>query len=361
MKKPRRRIPRRVPGVSPGTIVVPSGSAPTTLRITEFDADSHRVREGVGLEQVVRALEDPRTSWLEVEGFGDADLLRGLARLLGMSDLVLEDVVNTPQRPMIHHGEAGTYVLLRSPAAQDAGDLRQISMWATRTMVATFVDQASDCFQPLHARLQAAESNLRRRGHDYLVFRLVDLLVDAYFPHLELLADRLDRIEAEVDVRPSAAPFKELHEIRRRLRSLHRAAVPQRLVAATMSRNEDAFFEEQNLPFLQDVAEHAAQVVDLTEHYHGIASDVHDLIQSSLNLRLNDVTRLLTVIATIFIPMHFIVGLYGMNFDTSSPWNMPELRWRYGYPAVLLLLACAALATVIWVRRKGLTKYTDDG
>jgi magnesium transporter len=355
----RRRIPHHFPGGSPGTLVVPPGSLPTTVRITEFDAQGMKVQERADLKHVERGLEDPRTSWVEVVGFGDAELLRGLGKTLGMSDLTLEDVVNNTHRPTIQAVEAGLLVVLRSPTAQDPGDLRQVSIFATRRVVATFVEQPCDLFQPLYHRLKDAQSRLRRRGHDYLVYRIVAALVDAYFPHIELMADRLDRIEAEVDERPSSAPFKELHEIRRRLRTLHRVALPQRAVCGSLMRNEAEFFDQRTLPFLHDAYDHATQAAELTEHYRGVASDVHELIRSALNLRLTEVTRILTTVATIFIPLHFVVGLYGMNFS-GSPWNMPELHWRYGYPAVLLLLVVVAFSTTLWVRRKGLTKVTDQ-
>lgn len=355
----RSRIPRLSPGASPGTLIARAESQATRLRISSFDGDGVAVAQNASAKDVEQAIHDPRVTWLEVVGLGNVEVLAQVADVLGMSRLALEDVVNSPQRPKLQEFDESFFLILRAPTTQDPALLPQVSFFVAKGIIATFVEHETNAFQPLRERLDAQGSRVRERRHDYLLYRLVDVLVDSYFPHLELLTDRLDRIESEVDDRLSSAPFKELHEIRRRLRGFHRVALPTRDALAALHRNTHAAFDPFTLPFLLDAHDHAAQIVELSDHYRGVASDIYELIQSGLSLRLNEVMRLLTTVATIFIPLSFVVGLYGMNFDTDSPYNMPELGWRFGYPALLVILVAIAFGMAVWIRRQGLTK-TDD-
>jgi magnesium transporter len=350
----RRRVPRVVPGAHPGHLAFPPDALPTALFVTRFDAGMLQERREAEIEEIAGFLDESPISWVEVVGLGSETALRAVADALSIPPLVLADIVHVPQRLRFEELEdEAWFAILREPVEGDAPVYRQVSIFVRGPVVASFHEVDTPVFDPLRARISTPSATLRRRRAEYLLHRVTDVLVDSLFPILERTVARLDQIEGDVQASPSAAPLRELYGIRRLLRGVHRVAVPMRDTVSMMAREGDSLFEASTRPLLHDVHDHAAQLAELAEQGKGVANDVGALIESSLNLRMNRSMHALTVVASIFIPLSFLAGLYGMNFDTSSPWNMPELAFRYAYPVLLGLMAALAAGMIVWMRRRG--------
>lgn len=356
MPRSRRRRKQRHPlGQSPGTLTIPEGAPPPRLRLWRYTAQSAQVDDGLAPKDLGRGLGEPGVRWLEVEGYGDAALFPRLEELYRVPRLVLEDVLSGGQRPKVEAYESGLFCVLRVPFARPGLEVDQISLFVSGNTLISFVERERDFVLPLHERLKLPTSLLRQSGVDYLLYRLVDFMVDAYFPILDALETRLEELERTALADVTTFPMRELHAVTEDLRVLRRTVLPMRDAIASLRRSEAGCFQARTLPFLRDVEDHAASLVELCDHNRDLASDVRDLVWGSINLRMNEVMRVLAAVSAIFIPLSFITGLYGMNFQ-----NMPELTWRYGYFAVLGVLTLVAFTAWRLFRRRGWIRLEEE-
>jgi magnesium transporter len=231
----------------------------------------------------------------------------------------------------------------------------QISLVIQEGLLLTVREHDSDVFEPVRERLRKGVGRrIRNLGIDYLAYALIDTVVDHLFPVLDRIGEEIESVEASLLEAPSEDDLAHLHRLKRDLLLMRRSTWPLRDAFATLLRSEDDLIDDETRPFLRDAADHVAQAIDLIETYREMASSLVDLYLSSVSNRMNEVMKVLTIIATIFIPLSFVAGLYGMNFDPeASPWNMPELDWYWGYPAALGVMAAIAVALLIFFRRKG--------
>lgn len=348
MQKRRRalKIMRRqtAPGAAPGQ-VRPSPSA-LASRINVFaygpdgcdeqvDVDVARVREMRGRFPVI---------WIDVVGLADADIIVEIGEVFGLHALALEDVVNTHQRPKVEEFDDHLFLIARMLDQLEGTHTDQTSMFLGCDYLITFQECSGDCFDLVRDRIRRGKGRIRQSGPDYLCHALLDAIVDFYFPALERYGNILEEAEVRVVEQPHAGHVGELHAIKRDLLLLRRAIWPHREMINALIRDEHPLFAAQTRPFLRDCYDHTVQLMDIVETYREIASGLIDIYISSTSARLNEVMKVLTVIATIFMPLSFIASLYGMNFERQvSPWNMPELGWKYGYLFALgLMLASAA-------------------
>lgn len=342
------------PGLPPGTIVVDPNAPPSCLRVTAYGPQRITELEPATVADIEPLLDDFPVVWVHVAGLGDAETIEATGRLFGLHPLALEDVVNTHQRDKCDEYDEHLYLVVRMLESIESEHTEQLSLFLGERFVLSFAETYDDCFDPVRNRLRRPESRLRNSGADYLFYALLDVVVDSYFPVLERLGDRLEGLEDEVLAQPSRSTLARIHHTRRTLQGLRRAIWPLRDVVGGLSRGSSRLLGQQTRVFLRDCHDHALRAVDLVETYREFGSALVDVYLSSLGQRTNEVMKVLTIMATIFIPITFIAGVYGMNFDPdASPWNMPELRWRWGYPACLLLMALIALALLVWFRRKG--------
>jgi magnesium transporter len=202
-------------------------------------------------------------------------------------------------------------------------------------------------------RLRNGSGRLSSRGADYLAYALLDAAVDAFFPVMETCGERVEDLETDVVTKRDIDQIARIHDLKRDLLTARRAVWPQREMLNAIIRDETRLVSADTKVFLRDCYDHTVQLIDMIETYREIASGLVDIQLASQSNRMNEIMKILTIIATIFIPLSFIVGVYGMNFDTASPWNMPELKWRYGYPAVWILMIAIAVGLLVWFRRKG--------
>lgn len=363
--RPRPRYgPRRrsAPGSPPGTVVVdPLAPAP---RMQLFSYGEHAFREApeASLDDVDAGAAAGLTLWLNVDGLGHADTLERIGTRFALHPLALEDVVNVHQRPKFEAYDDHLFLIVRTPVASSDAPVpepaglhtEQVAIVLGRDHVVTFQESAGAAFEPVRHRLRKASSALRRRGADYLAYALLDAAIDAYFPVLEAYGERLEALENDVVQRPRREHVTRIHDLKRDLLTVRRAVWPLRDLLAAMLRDDTPLIAEHTRVYLRDCIDHTIQLIDMIETYREIASGLVDIHLASVSNRMNEVMKVLTIIATIFIPLTFVAGIYGMNFDPDvGPWSMPELRWRFGYPVVMLVMLSVAIGLVAWFRRLG--------
>jgi magnesium transporter len=348
---PRQAIrrPRHATGTLHGKI---DGPTPVLHAIAYHDDDFIEKRLSRP-DDVVELLHQWPLTWLNVEGLDDADVIAALGRIFGLHPLALEDVVHLRQRAKVE--QYGDLLFIVARMAECCGELEteQITMFVGKNFVLTFLEDPGDCFEPVRARLRGG-GRLRQATSGYLAYSLLDAVIDAYFPVVESYAERLDRLEDRVIAKPTRRAIAEIHAAKHDLRTLRRIVWPLREAVNSLIRDPSPLIDDDTRVHLRDCYDHLVQIIDLVETYRELCSDLTDLYLSSLSNRMNEVMKVLTIISTIFMPLGFITGVYGMNFNTAqSPWNMPELNWRYGYLFALGLMGMTVMVMFWFFRRKG--------
>lgn len=367
----KRRLRRREelfhrftpPGSSPGMVAVDPEAPRPRVRLVAYGPDALVEQEDPDLEGIPDCLARHPVTWIDMDGLGDRDKILRVGELFGLHPLALEDVVNVHQRPKLEHYDDYQFLVARMPIP-DGGRLQteQISLFLGRNFVVTFQEGfPGDCMDPVRHRLREVHLRLRNKGADYLAYSILDALVDSYFPVLETYSDRLEYLEEEVLGKPDRHTMLQLQLVKRDLLTLRRVFWPLREALSGLLKDPSAMIQDETRLFLRDVSDHTVQLFDILETYREIAAGLVDLYLSSVSNRMNEVMKTLTVVSTIFIPLSFIAGLYGMNFDPDmSPWNMPELRWRFGYLWALGIMAGVALGLLLWMRSRGWLGSPDE-
>jgi magnesium transporter len=350
-RSPVRR--RLIPGSPTGTLHVKSGTPTPVLHAIAYHSDDFIEKPLNRPDEVVELLDQWPITWLTVAGLEDAETIAELGRVFGLHPLALEDVVHVHQRAKVEQYGEQLFIVARMAELNEALETEQLSIFVGKNFVLTFLEDPGDCCEPVRARLRAG-GRLRQAPAGYLAYSLLDAVIDAYFPVVEAYAERLDGLEDRVIARPNRRAVAEIHAAKHDLRTVRRIVWPLREAVNSLVRDPSPLVDDETRVHLRDCYDHLVQIIDLVETYRELCSDLTDLYLSSLSNRMNEVMKVLTIIATIFMPLGFITGLYGMNFNTSrSPWNMPELDWRYGYPFALTLMGLTALGMLWYFRRKG--------
>jgi len=354
-RKPRTYRRRTPPGTPPGTLIVDPKAPHPVIRILAYGPNAVVEQEISEPRRVRDFLDKWPVLWVDVEGLGDAETIRTLGELFGLHRLALEDVINVHQRPKIEQYGNYCFIVTRMLRLGEHLETEQLSLFLGKNFVLTFQEgRPGDCLELIRERIRQKRGRIREAGLDYLVYALLDAIVDCYFPILEEYGERLEACEDEIFSRPYGDAVARIHEIKRNLLTLRRAIWPQRETFNALLREETPFVTHETRLYVRDCYDHVSQLIDLIETYRELGSDLTDVYLSSISNRTNEIMRVLTVIATIFIPLTFIAGVYGMNFNPSaSPWNMPELNWFWGYPFSLVLMAVVAFGQLIFFRRRG--------
>jgi len=293
--------------------------------------------------------------WLDVEGVGDATVFAELGRRFGLHPLALEDAVNLHQRPKVEDYGDHVYMVARMPSGGGHMDLEQVSVFFGVGFVITVQEHPGDCFEHVRQRIRSARGRIRNAGADYLAYAVLDAIIDGYYPVIEGLNTRLEMLEERVLISVDEDIVPQIIDARHELHTLRQALSISREAVGQLARGDSALVTDETRLFLRDCQDHTAQLLDAIESCRELSAALVDLHGSRLNSRMNEIMKVLTMIATIFIPLGFIAGIYGMNFDPSaSPWNMPELGWYLGYPFALALMLVTVLALLVLFRRKGL-------
>lgn len=352
----KRRKPRihrhSAPGAAPGTLLVAPGARRTTVHVMAYNEQQLVEFELSEVDQIRPLLAQYSVIWINVEGLADTRLIARIGELFELHALALEDVVNVHQRPKID--PYLTHLFIVTHMLRDLGHLEteQVSIFLGRNYLITFQQKPGDCFDPIRDRLRHNVGRLRKTGPDYLTYSMLDAIIDAYFPVVERFADSLDRLEDQLAGHSSPNILDELHHVRHNLLLLRRTVSPQRDSLSQLLRDEHPLFTEETRVFLRDCHDHTFQLMELLEVYREICLDLRDCYLSHVSNRMNEIMKLLTVIATVFMPLSFIASLYGMNFDPDVAGNMPELRLPYAYPVVLLGMVLLSLGMLYCFRRQ---------
>jgi magnesium transporter len=356
--KPRPRFLRRThPGATPGTVVVDPAAPHPVVRVVSLGAGDLIEEVVEDLDALADLVAQKQMTWVDVQGLGDAQTINRLGEIFGLHPLALEDVVNTHQRAKVEDYGEHLFVVARMLRFVDRLDTEQISLFVGENFVLTFQEKPGDCLDPVRKRIRNAEGRLRNSGPDYLAYALLDAVVDAYFPILEQYGDWLDKVDDEVSAQAGRQVTVQIHGLRSDLLLLRRAIWPLRDAVAELAREPNRLISEETRLYFRDCYDHTVQIIDLVETCREQCSDLRDYYLSMVNNRMSEVMKVLTIIATIFIPLGFIAGLYGMNFDPSvSKWNMPELRWHHGYPFALAVMAAVAGGLLLFFWRRGWLK-----
>ena len=343
----------RKSGLPPGTPVHigerKAGAA--RLSLLHYDGE-HLVEEQVTDVSACRSwLSRPGVCWINIEGVHQIDLLEQIGAVFDLHPLVLEDIANTGQRPKVEDYGGYLYIVLRmlslhATTQEVVGE--QVSLILGPNFVISFQEGIDgDVFDPIRERLRAAKGRVRREGADYLVYSLIDAIVDGYFVLLEKLGERIEVLDGRMLTSSAHEAVHSIHVLKREMIWLRKAVWPLREMISALQRAESPLIRASTGVYLRDVYDHTIEVIDTVETYRDVLSGMLDSNLSLLTTRLNEVIKVLTVISTIFIPLTFIVGIYGMNFR-----HMPELEWRWGYPLVMLGMAAMAVALYFYFRRK---------
>ncbi|MFG0336105.1 MAG: magnesium/cobalt transporter CorA [Maioricimonas sp. JB049] len=357
---------RNRPGAAPGSVFSDPEAAPPRIRAVCYGGGQFVEREIEDCDEIEPLLDEFAVTWINVDGLGDAKLIRRLAGLFGLHPLAVEDVVHVHQRAKVEDYGDHLFVVARMVhLAQETDDddvapdglglsTEQLSIFLGGRFVLTFQEASGDCLDPVRQRLRKNVGRLRQAGTDYLAYALLDAVIDSYFPIIERYAEALDLIEEDLDEGGSPEELVKLHHLRRELLLLRRAAWPLREAVSWLMRDGHKRIEETTQVYLRDCADHVFQILDVVESYRDLCADLREYFFSLTSQRTNEIMRLLTIIATIFIPLSFVAGVYGMNFDTNvSFWNMPELHWEYGYFTALGIMAAIAGVMLAYFWRKG--------
>jgi magnesium transporter len=346
---------RSLPGSSPGVVVADPDQPQPQVEIIAYGSERLLEQKISDLEEIPPLLRDHAVVWINVEGLGNARTIERLGEMFNLHRLALEDVVNLHQRPKVEEYGEILFIVLRMATLRERCGTEQISIFVGPNFVISFQEgHPGDSFDRMRQRLRDKSGRLRTSGSDYLAYAMIDAVVDAYYPVLEVYAERIDTLEDIVLEGPKRQVFDRLHEVKSDLLLLRRAIWPQREAVAVLSRETSLRFSEATRPYLRDCYDHIVQIVELVETYRELTADLRDLYMSTISNRINETMRVLTVMSSLFIPLTFIAGIYGMNFHTDvSPWNMPELSWYYGYPLCMLGMAATATGLLIYFYRQG--------
>jgi magnesium transporter len=346
----RRRVARVRPGTPPGTLLPAESASPTRISVLTWTPTSATFEEVPNVDAALARIAPGAITWINVDGLGDVGALAKLGERFGLHPLALEDVLNVPQRPKVERFDKHMFVVMRTMRlVEDSVHEEQVSLFFGQDWLITIQERSDgDCFGSVRDTIRAGRGRVREAGADYVAYLLLDAVVDAYFPVIEHFGERMQALETAALEDPSEMVLVSMQRMRHELLALRRAVWPMREEIGILLRDESALVTAETRVFLRDVYDHAVQALEIVESLRETAVSVMEVYLSVQNQRLNEVMKVLTVIATIFIPLTFIASIYGMNFK-----HMPELDWRYGYAWALGLMAFTAAALIAFFKRRG--------
>ncbi|MBN2014338.1 MAG: magnesium/cobalt transporter CorA [Candidatus Altiarchaeota archaeon] len=345
-------------GLPPGTMIHVGERKTEKVKITviDYDQEQFQEREVGSVEECLPFRDAPTVTWINVDGLHEVKVLERFGECFNLHPLVLEDIVATDQRPKVEDFGEYIFIVLKMlfyDEGRKALTAEQVSLILGHNFVLSFQEKEGDVFNSLRKRIKTEKSLVRGREADYLAYALIDSVVDSYFAILEKLGEDIEDIEDELVVDAKPETLQALHELKRAMIILRKSVWPLREIIGGLERDETKLIKKPTRIYLRDVYDHTIQVIDTIETYRDMVSGMLEIYLSSISNRMNEVMKVLTVIATIFIPLTFVVGVYGMNFNTKvSPYNMPELNWGWGYPAVWVVMILVAVSMSLYFKKK---------
>lgn len=347
-----------VPGSSPGEIITPPESPKPVVSKMSYN-QTECVESLVNDVKELNNLSRQGVHWINLDGLGDAETLKLIGEFYNIHPLALEDIVSSRvQRPKLEEYDDALFIITRMPVFKDGKctsyETEQLSLFLTGNVVITFQEVPDgDPFHGVRERLRKGKGKIRSRGADYLSYAILDSVIDSFFPVIDERSDEIELVELEILERPNPAALKRVHSLKQELIMIRRSLWPLREVLNSLIRDTSDRVTDETKLFLRDCYDHTSLALDLTETYRELCADLTDMYLSNMSNKMNEVMKFLTVITTIFVPLTFIAGVYGMNFDPlSSPYNMPELKSQYGYPIAMFSMAAVAMGFIVFFRKK---------
>jgi len=339
-------------GLPPGTLVHIGEKKVEKTRITVMDYDERtfQEKEVAAVEECFEFKETSTVTWINVEGLHDVEIIEKLGNRFGLHPLIQEDILNTGERPKMEDYEDHIFLLLKVFVLGNRNHdekIHQVSLVLGSNFVISFQEKESGVFDPVRDRIRKDKGRLRKLGPDYLAYALIDSIVDGYFGFLEKLSEEIEFLEDELVTNPKREILQKIHSLKREMIFIRKSVWPLREVVNGLERLETPLIKETTDVFLRDVYDHTIQVIDSVETLRDVLSGMLETYLSSVSNRMNEVMKVLTIIATIFIPLTFIAGVYGMNFKF-----MPELEWRGGYFVIIGVMVAVAVVMLIFFRKK---------
>lgn len=346
-----RRRAKKV-GLPPGSIIYTGNIPEQEIEISIMDYDSNELKEikHATLEDCLKYLNTPSTTWIEICGIHDSKVVEAIGKRFNLHSLLLEDIVTSGQRAKLDDYKENIYIvlrLLRYCEEKDSTEDEQISLILGPNYVISFCETKQDFYEPVKERIRNKNSRISQRGADYLCYSLVDCIVDNYFLILEKVDEQLEKLETELMEDPTSKTLVKIQRTKREITLLRKNVWPTRGVISQFRRMDSPLIHDTTKLYMQDVYDHTIQAIDTIESFRDLSSGLLDIYLSNINLRMNEVMKVLTVVATIFVPLTFIASIYGMNFD-----NMPELHSTWGYPVVLIVMLIITILMLYQFRRK---------
>ena len=350
-----RRLKKRSrkAGLPPGSLIHIGDRLTEKTKITVFDYDeAHLQEKEIKTVGECRQFKDsPTVAWIHIEGIHDTQILEELGAVFGLHPLTLEDILNTDQRPKMEDFCEYIYIVLKTfynhADENNETSSEQISIILGPTFVISFQEREIDIFKPIRERIRAGKGRLRKSGADYLAYSLIDTIVDNYFTVLEHLGEKIEIIEESLVKNPSTQTLQAIQHLKREMIFLRKSVWPLRETISSLERTECQLIQESTGLFLKDIYDHTIQVIDTIETFRDMLSGILDIYLSSISNRMNEIMKVLTIIATIFMPLTFLAGVYGMNFK-----YLPELEWHWGYFFIWSIMITIAVSMLVYFRKK---------
>ncbi len=339
-------------GLPPGTLVYVGEKEVESVRITSIDYDeqSFQEKEVANIEECLKLKDTATVSWINIDGLHDIELLENLGKGFDLHSLVLEDILSTGQRPKFEDHEKHIFIVLKMLSfgqENQSIEAEQVSLILGPNYVISFQERIGDVFEQVRERIRNAKGRIRKMGPDYLAYALLDAIVDNYFVILERFGEKIESMEEEVIGNPTERTVQQIHSLKREMIFLRKSIWPLRELIGGLQKSESSLIHDTTDIYLRDVYDHTIQIIDTIESFRDMVSGMLDIYLSSLSNKMNAVMKVLTIIATLFIPLTFVAGIYGMNFK-----YMPELEWRWSYPIVWLVMISIAVIMLSYFRRK---------
>jgi len=339
-------------GLPPGTLVHVGEKKVDSVRITfiDYDEQSFQEKQVTDIEECLKLKDTPTVSWINIDGLHDIELLEKLGKGFDLHSLVLEDILSTGQRPKFEDYENHIFIVLKMLSFSNENqsvETEQVSLIFGSNYVISFQERIGDVFDQVRERIRSAKGRIRKMGSDYLAYALLDAIVDNYFVILERFGEKIESMEEEVMDNPTERTVQQIHSLKGDMISLRKSIWPLRELINGMQKSDSSLINETTDIYLRDVYDHTIQIIDTIESFRDMVSGMLDIYLSSLSNKMNAVMKVLTIIATLFIPLTFVAGIYGMNFK-----YMPELEWRWSYPIVWFIMIAVAVVMLLYFRRK---------
>jgi len=339
-------------GLPPGTAVFVGEQKAEQVKITVIDYDQERLDTQVvtSVKECFPYKDSSTVTWINVDGMHDAGVVEQLGRYYGLHPLMIEDILNTRQRLKVDIFDDYLFIVLKMPWFDEAAEeinIEQVSIILGRNFVLTFQEQEGDVFETIRTRISQNKGHLRKAGADYLAYALMDAIVDGYFAILDYFGEEIEELDDTITEEPEPEILGTIHALKRELIVFRKTVSPLRNMMQELSYQESPLIQKSTSIYLRDLYDHVIQVIEATETFRDMMSGLHDVYLSSVSNKMNEIMQFLTIIGTIFIPLTFIVGIYGMNFQF-----MPELTWRWGYFAVLALMLGLGLGLLFYFKKK---------